>query len=65
MKTEAELLEDLNRGVCPDCRAREFEHGPRGGFSQNIKCMSCGARFNVAPRGPGYTATPLLFAERI
>jgi transposase-like protein len=62
---QRDLLKDLNAGRCPDCKSENLEDGPRGGASQNILCKGCGARFNVAPRGPQYANYPLIFAERI
>jgi hypothetical protein len=47
-------------GACPDCRGFLFRPGPRGGISQNIECVGCGNRFNVA-RWHGVS----IFAERI
>ncbi len=37
--------------VCPDCAGAEFNMGPQGGMSQNIKCANpdCGSEFCVAP----------------
>jgi hypothetical protein len=36
---------------CPDCGCVIFRPGPRGGISQNIECVKCGSRFNVAKWG--------------
>lgn len=32
---------------CPDCGCDQFYDGPGGGISQNIICVSCGAKFNM------------------
>lgn len=46
----------FEKGICPDCGGVSFYQGPEGGMSQNIKCITCGNKFNVcAP----------FFAERI
>jgi hypothetical protein len=38
------LLNALNQGICPDCKAqRSMLKGPRGGCSRNIKCAECGS----------------------
>ena len=34
--------------VCPDCGGFIFRPGPRGGAAQNIECVKCLSRFNVA-----------------
>ena len=45
---------------CPHCRGIRFLAGPRGGSSQNVSCMGCGARLNlVIPPLPG----PLLLLD--
>lgn len=47
---------------CPHCRGVRFLAGPRGGSSQNVSCMGCGARLNlVTPPLPG----PLLLLEEL
>jgi hypothetical protein len=33
---------------CPDCGGFIFRPGPRGGAAQNIECVRCSSRFNVA-----------------
>ena len=53
------LIAHLRMDRCPDCQKYGLQGGPRGGAAQNLKCLSCGARFNVAP--PRY----ICFAERI
>jgi len=53
------LIAHLRMDRCPDCQRVGLQGGPRGGAAQNLKCLSCGARFNVAP--PRY----ICFAERI
>jgi hypothetical protein len=50
----------LTDGLCPDCGAREFTYGPRGGAAQNIECKGCLARFNITRLAQG-----LAFAQRI
>jgi len=50
----------MAQGACPDCGARHFRPGPRGGASQNIECRRCKARFNVT-----WYFGHLIFAERI
>lgn len=35
-------------GVCLDCSGFLFRPGPSGGLAQNIECVGCGARLNVA-----------------
>jgi hypothetical protein len=32
---------------CPDCQKGQFLGGPQGGASQNVRCNSCGAEFNL------------------
>ena len=51
--TEAEHLQKMvgKKGICPDCKSKEFLAGPRGGMAQNIECKGCGSRFNVSPFG--------------
>ena len=39
MRTEKELK-------CPKCGGKEFQQGPKGGNSVNIKCR-CGHKMNV------------------
>jgi hypothetical protein len=41
-------VSDPNVLTCPDCGGFIFRPGPRGGLSQNIECVGCGSRFNVA-----------------
>lgn len=38
----------LAAGQCPDCDGFVFRDGPRDGLRQNIECVRCGSRFNVA-----------------
>jgi hypothetical protein len=39
---------------CTHCKSIRFLAGPRGGSSQNIVCLGCGARLNVMiPPLPG------------
>lgn len=38
----------LDDEACPDCGSKEFQEGPSGGMSQNIKCSDCGHWFNLA-----------------
>lgn len=45
--TEAEIAR-LGAGSCPDCGGLVWRPGPRGGISQNMECVGCGSRFNVA-----------------
>jgi len=33
---------------CLDCGGFIFRPGPCGGMSQNLECVGCGSRFNVA-----------------
>jgi len=35
-------------GHCPDCKGFLFQAGPKGGMAQNLECVGCGSRFNVA-----------------
>jgi hypothetical protein len=52
---------------CPDCYGTIFRDGPRGGISQNIECVICGSRFNVAwwqPPNPAHGPI-LVSAHRI
>lgn len=44
----AEDLFALAWSECPDCGNSLFRPGPRGGLSQNIECIQCLNRFNVA-----------------
>lgn len=54
---------------CPDCGGFIFRAGPRGGVSQNIECVGCGSRFNVARWDAGMTdkqgKMPIVWAHRI
>jgi hypothetical protein len=55
---------------CPDCGGFIFRPGPRGGVSQNIECVGCGSRFNVARWDRGMTdyrggKMPIVWAQRI
>ena len=45
--TKAEI-EHLGNGYCPECNCTIFRPGPRGGLSQNIECVKCLSRYNVA-----------------
>lgn len=36
---------------CLDCGGFIFRPGPCGGLAQNLECVSCGQRFNVAHWG--------------
>lgn len=45
---------------CLDCDGFIFRPGPCGGLSQNLECVSCGQRFNVA-----HWRGPMLSIERI
>jgi hypothetical protein len=47
-------------GDCLDCGGFLFRPGPSGGLSQNIECVGCGARFNVA-----FWHGQLVMAQRI
>jgi hypothetical protein len=58
--TDSKILPALAEYQCPDCGGFIFRPGPRGGISQNIECVGCGSRFNVA-RYHG----ALISAERI
>ena len=49
MLTQAQLT-SIGEGRCPDC-AEPLISGPRGGMSQNLACMGCGAEFNAASFG--------------
>lgn len=42
-----EMEKLLEFGSCPFCGTKVFRFGPRGGASQNIFCIDCGAGFNV------------------
>jgi ribosomal protein S27E len=47
---EGKMWNQINNGTCPNCKKKtEFYEGPHGGISINIKCASCGAKFNVTP----------------
>lgn len=55
---------------CPDCGGFIFRPGPRGGVSQNVECVGCGSRFNVARWDAAMTdgrvhRMPIVWAERI
>ena len=55
---------------CPDCGGFIFRPGPRGGISQNIECVGCGSRFNVARWDKHLTdgrdgPMPIVWAQRI
>lgn len=57
-------LESLENHRCPDCGGDHFWLGPSGGFSVNIECSQCGARFNVCHVGPADNLRMIL-AQRI
>jgi hypothetical protein len=59
---QAEEIDRLNAGRCPDCNYRGFVLGPRGGSAQNIECgnLNCRARFNVT-----IYASRVVMAQRI
>lgn len=61
---------------CPDCKGTIWRPGPRGGVNENIECVGCGARFNIARWSRewderfGYETIkdgkmPIVWAERI
>lgn len=56
---------------CPDCGGFIFRPGPRGGINQNIECVQCLSRFNVARlerrhcRGGYQGKLPIVWAQRI
>jgi hypothetical protein len=58
-------------GSCPDCKGTIWRPGPRGGISQNIECVGCGSRFNVARLLPHHVKPdhvgplPIVWAQRI
>ena len=54
--TDTEKYELLSFFRCPDCHEKIFLKGTEGGLSVNIKCASCGSKFNICPP---------YFAERI
>jgi hypothetical protein len=60
----AEQANELEVGNCPDCGRSIFRPGPRGGLSQNIECVRCGSRFNVALYSDNGIRS-LIFAQRI
>ena len=33
---------------CPDCGSLKFLRGPSGGFSENMRCATCGHNYNIA-----------------
>lgn len=41
-------LDRMAMGECPDCRSTIWRPGPRGGLAQNMECVKCLSRFNVA-----------------
>jgi len=43
-----EQMEKISDGICPDCGGRIWRPGPRGGIAQNVECVGCLSRFNVA-----------------
>lgn len=44
-----DLWAAISINKCPDCGGEGFLEGPSGGLSTNIKCATCGHRFNVTP----------------
>jgi hypothetical protein len=56
---------------CPDCGGGIWRLGPRGGISQNIECVGCGSRFNIARLQPHHAKPlhvgplPIVWAQRI
>lgn len=55
-----------NRHACPDCGGTEFNMGPQGSMSQNIKCSNpeCGSEFCAAPFEDGKWLGVPFVAER-
>lgn len=47
--TPAEQKILRNTGRCPYDGSDRWLQGPSGGWSQNIECPKCGARFNISP----------------
>jgi transcription elongation factor Elf1 len=46
---EEKILEIfLKHKCCPDCGGKAFYEGPSGGASLNVKCTSCGHKFNMS-----------------
>lgn len=39
---------DFN-GTCPDCGSSRWKEGPTSRMNVNIKCESCGSKFNYHP----------------
>jgi hypothetical protein len=58
------ITAQLERGECPDCGGFIFRPGPRGGITQNIECVGCKSRFNVA-HWQRVNPRVLIFAQRI
>ena len=60
---------------CPDCGGFIFRPGPCGGISQNVECVGCLSRFNVARWDPAMHVRevqaiykqplPIVWAQRI
>jgi hypothetical protein len=60
---------------CPDCGGFIFRPGPRAGVNENIECVGCGSRFNIArwtrnwDQSFGYEThdgrMPIVWAQRI
>lgn len=54
---------------CPDCGGFIFRPGPCAGVCQNIECVGCGSRFNVARWDRAMThrkgPMPIVWAHRI
>jgi hypothetical protein len=54
---------------CPDCGGFIFRPGPCAGFNENVECVGCGSRFNVARWSWEHTTRggkmPIVWAQRI
>jgi hypothetical protein len=55
---------------CPDCGGHIFRPGPRAGINQNIECVGCLSRFNIARWDHAMTdrrdgKMPIVWAQRI
>jgi hypothetical protein len=54
--SETDILEALNVGKCPDCGSNKLRSGLRVDIAEHLTCVTCEARFYVAPRRPLATA---------
>lgn len=67
MEEKDRIFESLKKGLCPDCKGREFYSGPEGGLSKNYKCANrlCGSEFWFSPLDAGRIDRPDEESKRV